>query len=137
MSAAPLAADSRPAGEPRIGWVLYDGNCGVCSRWVQSWSPLLARRGLAVAPLQSPWVETRTGLAAGELVQEIRLLETDGRLHSGPDVYRQLMRRIWWTYPFYLLSRVPVVRRGFDWAYRTFARHRMHISASCGIPGAP
>lgn len=116
--------------------MLYDGDCGVCSRWVRSWSAALSRRGLAVAPLQSSWVEERTGLTVNELVQEIRLLEIDGRLHSGPDVYRYLMRRVWWAYPLYLLSRLPVLRNGFDWAYRTFARHRRHISASCGIPGS-
>jgi predicted DCC family thiol-disulfide oxidoreductase YuxK len=123
--------------EPRTGWVLYDGDCGVCSRWVTSWEPKLLPYGLSVAPLQSPWVEERTGLKRSELLQEIRLLEPDGTLHSGANVYRFLMRRIWWAYPMYLLSLVPGLRLGFDWAYRTFARHRMRISASCGLPGAP
>jgi len=129
----------RPAGgaapEPSTGWVLYDGDCGICSRWVPSWAPALTRYGLAVAPLQSPWVEERTGLKRSDLVKEIRLLERDGRLHSGPNVYRYLLRRIWWAYPLYLLSRVPVLSHGFDWAYRTFATHRMRISAGCGLPG--
>jgi predicted DCC family thiol-disulfide oxidoreductase YuxK len=44
------------------GWVFYDGTCGICGRWVPRWTPWLAARGLAVAPLQeaylmrsSPW----------------------------------------------------------------------------------
>jgi predicted DCC family thiol-disulfide oxidoreductase YuxK len=113
--------------------VLYDGGCGVCSRWVPSWGPTLQRLGLAVAPLQSPWVAERMGVPPSELLSDIRLLRPDGRLISGAEVYRFIMRRLWWTYPLYLLSTVPGLRSLFDWGYRTFARHRMKISASCGL----
>jgi predicted DCC family thiol-disulfide oxidoreductase YuxK len=121
---------------PRTGWVLYDADCGVCSRWVPAWAPWLERSGFAIAPLQSSWVPARTGLTPGDLLSDIRLLELDGTLYSGADVYRYLMRRIWWGYPLYLLSRTPGFRQLFNWAYRTFARHRMRISASCSLPGA-
>lgn len=126
----------RAAGEPSAGWVLYDGDCGVCSRWVPSWEPTLSRHGLAIAPLQSTWVQERTGLPPADLLSDIRLLQPNGKLLSGPEVYRYMMRRIWWAYPIYLLSTAPGINRLFDWAYRTFARHRMRISAGCGLPGA-
>jgi predicted DCC family thiol-disulfide oxidoreductase YuxK len=126
----------RPAsGRPVQGWVLYDEACGICSRWVPRWRAPLARLGIEVAPLQSSWVEERTGLPQNVLLKDLRLLHDDGRLTSGADVYRYIMRRIWWTYPLYLLSVTPGLRRAFDWAYRTFAQHRMRISASCGLPG--
>ena len=108
----------------------------MCSRWVPAWAPTLGRLGLAVAPLQSPWVEQRTGLASEALVSDIRLLHPDGNMLTGAEVYRYLMRRLWWAYPFYLLSRVPLLSAAFDWGYRTFARHRGRISAACGLPGA-
>lgn len=120
--------------ESREGWVLFDGGCGVCSRWVPYWEPTLQRLGLAIAPLQSPWVRQRTGLAPEALLDDIRLLRPDGRLISGADVYRYVMRRLWWTYPLYLLSEVPGLRDLFDWGYRKFARHRMKISNTCGSP---
>jgi hypothetical protein len=47
-----------------------------------------------------------------------------------------MMRRIWWAYPLYLLSKVPGLSQLFEGAYRAFARHRIQISASCGLPGA-
>jgi predicted DCC family thiol-disulfide oxidoreductase YuxK len=134
-SERPVALDE-PSVEPAAGWVLYDADCGICSRWVRAWQPTLGRHGLAIAPLQSPWVAERTGLSSSEVSSDILLLERNGELRSGPDVYRHLMRRIWWTYPIYLLSITPGLRFAFDWAYRTFARHRIRISGSCGLPRA-
>ena len=136
MDLVPTATERYPRREPANGWVLYDADCGVCSRWVPSWAPSLGRHGLAVAPLQSSWVEERTGMNRDDLVKDIRLLERDGRLHSGAEVYRYLMRRFWWTYPLYLLTLAPGLRQAFDWAYRTFAQHRTRISSDCGLPGA-
>ena len=120
--------------QPAAGWVLYDGACGICSRWVPKWSTTLARLGLAVAPLQSSWVEERTGLRRDLLLTDIQLLRVDGEIISGADVYRYILRRIWWAYPLYLFSVMPGLRRAFDWGYRTFARHRMRISSSCVLP---
>jgi predicted DCC family thiol-disulfide oxidoreductase YuxK len=131
---APVLGES--IREPRAGWVLYDGDCGVCSRWVPSWGPTLARLGLGIAPLQSSRVQERTGLAPADLLSDIQLLLNDGSLISGPNMYRYVMRRIWWAYPLYLLSKTPGLSRVFDWGYRTFARHRVRFSASCGLPGA-
>jgi predicted DCC family thiol-disulfide oxidoreductase YuxK len=131
-----IRAPASSTVEPRTGWILYDADCAVCTGLARSWSRTLASLGLSVAPLQSPWVGQRTGLAGAELVRDIRLLENDGRLISGPDVYRYVMRRLWWTYPLFLLSRVPGLAHVFDWTYRTFARHRGKFSARCTIPPA-
>jgi predicted DCC family thiol-disulfide oxidoreductase YuxK len=117
----------------RGGWVLYDGSCGICARWVPFWGPTLERLGLGTAPLQSRWVANRTGLTADVLQQDLRLLHTDGRLTSGADVYRFVMRQLWWVYPFYLLSVAPGGRLIFDWGYRTFARHRQGLSVVCRL----
>jgi hypothetical protein len=119
------------AGEPRAGWVLYDADCGICTRLAQFWRPTLSRLGFETTPLQSQWVPHRTGLPLAELLTDVRLLETNGTLVSGPTVYRYLMRQLWWAYPFYLLSKVPGLSHAFDWGYRTFARRRARISASC------
>jgi predicted DCC family thiol-disulfide oxidoreductase YuxK len=128
--------DGAVSTEPLAGWVLYDGGCGVCSRWVPFWAPTLRRIGLAVAPLQAPWVGERTGLSFDQLVQDLRLLHVDGRLTSGAAVYRYVMRRRWWAWPLYALSILPVGRQLFDWGYRTFARHRMQVSDVCGLAPA-
>jgi uncharacterized protein YqjF (DUF2071 family)/predicted DCC family thiol-disulfide oxidoreductase YuxK len=123
---------SRDVAEPQ-GWVLYDAGCGVCARWVPFWAPTLARIGLAVAPLQAPWVAGRIRVAPDALLRDLRLLLRDGRELAGADAYRYVMRRLWWAYPLYLLAVTPGLRALFDRAYRAFADHRLRISEVCGL----
>ncbi len=113
--------------------MLYDAGCGVCARWVPFWAPTLGRLDLAIAPLQAPWVAAQVGLSDDALLADIRLLLRDGRQLVGADVYRYVMRRRWWAYPFYLLTVTPGLRWLFDRAYRAFAAHRLRFSAACGL----
>jgi phosphonatase-like hydrolase len=118
---------------PPLGWVLYDGGCGFCRRWVVFWASVLRRRGYDVAPLQAPWVAERLGLAHEELLEDLLLLQPDGTLVRGAEAYRHALRRIGWAWPIWLLSVLPGLRWLFDRGYRTFADHRHRISRSCGL----
>jgi predicted DCC family thiol-disulfide oxidoreductase YuxK len=130
-----MTITDRPPVEVR-GWVLYDDACGFCRRWVPFWSGTLAKRGFAIAPLQSKWVQAKLGAQPEDLLEDLRLLLTDGSQVRGADVYRYVMQRIWWAYPLYVLSVAPILWRVFDWAYRTFATHRYRFSRACRLPGA-
>jgi len=123
--------------QPKRGWVLYDAACGFCRQWVPFWAETLRRRGFEIAPLQSQWVKDQFKLPDEELSQDLRLLFIDGRQVQGAEVYRQVMRRIWWAYPIYLFASAPGLRRIFDWAYRTFATNRFGFSRACGLPNLP
>lgn len=118
---------------PALGWILYDDSCGFCRRWVPFWENALRRRGFAIAPLQADWVRQRLDIPEAQLSDDLRLLLADGSHLAGAAVYRFAMRRIWWALPFYLLSITPGLRRVFDLAYRTFARHRHQTSRFCGL----
>jgi hypothetical protein len=104
---------------------------------VPFWAPTLARLELGVAALQEPWVAERTGLTPDALLRDIRLLLADGSQVIGADVYRYVMRRLWWAVPFYVFSVVPGTRHIFDAAYRAFAARRRRLSAACGISALP
>jgi predicted DCC family thiol-disulfide oxidoreductase YuxK len=122
-------------GRP-IGWVLYDDSCGFCRRWVPFWANTLRKRGFAIAPLQSEWVVQALSVPREDLLFDLRLLLADGEQVRGADVYRHVIRRIWWAYPLYLLSVAPLLRLVFDWAYRTFANNRHRVSRACRLPAA-
>ena len=121
------------------GWVLYDGGCGVCARWVPFWAPTLKRLDLDIAPLQAPWVAERLGLAPETLLRDLRLVLDDGRQLVGADAYRFVMARLWWARPLGLLAGAPGLRDVFDAGYRAFADSRLGISHACGLnaPGTP
>ncbi len=119
------------------GWVLYDGACGFCSRWAPLWRHALAKRGFLIAPLQADWVASKFNLTEDELAADFRLLLADGEKLAGAEVYRYLMRRIWWAKPLYLLSILPGLRQLFDAGYRAFADNRHRISRACGLSPRP
>ena len=126
------AGPSREASDPR-GWILYDGECGICRSWVPRWERLLKGRGFDIAPLQEEWVAERLEGKLDDLLSDIQLLLADGRLLSGPEAYRFVLRDIWWTRPLYWLTRLPLASRFFDACYRRFADNRHEISRSCGL----
>jgi len=117
--------------------VLYDGSCGACSRWVPGWQRTLKKHGLAVAPLQSPWLAERLAAAGEAPLQDFCVLLADGRQFRGADGYRQIFRLMRWTYPIFWLSCVPGFRWAFDHAYLWFARQRFAISRACGWRPGP
>jgi predicted DCC family thiol-disulfide oxidoreductase YuxK len=130
-------AVSTTSNPERIGWVLYDDACGFCRRWIPFWTDTLRRRGLDIAPLQSRWVQARLNLPPDQALYDLRLLRADGTLISGADVYRFVLQRIWWAYPFYLISVTPLIRSLFDAAYRAFANHRVALSRACRLTPGP
>jgi predicted DCC family thiol-disulfide oxidoreductase YuxK len=117
----------------RRGIVLYDGQCGFCSRWVRYWAGTLERQGFAIASLDETWVAEKMNTPREELLTDIRLLTADGQLISGADVYLYVTRRIWWAWPFYAFFSLPGFNRLIHLGYRWFARNRYHISHACRL----
>ncbi len=122
---------------PRAGWILYDGGCGFCFRWVHLWEKVVERRGFALKDLQSAWAEGSLQVPQQNLLDDIRVLTSDGKLQSGADAYLFVARRIWWAWPFYAIFSLP----GFNWilwsGYRWFNRNRYRISRHCELPKRP
>jgi predicted DCC family thiol-disulfide oxidoreductase YuxK len=96
---------------PRIGWVLYDGGCGFCFRWVHFWEKVIERRGFALKDLQSARDDGSLKIPQQKLMDDILVLSPDGELQSEAAAYLFVARRIWWAWPFYAIFRLP----GFDW----------------------
>ena len=116
-----------------LGVVLYDGQCGFCSRWVKFWAGTLGRRGFGIASLDEPWVADRLKMPREELLTDIRLLTVSGELISGADVYLYVTRRIWWAWPFYAIFSLPGFNRLIHVGYRWFARNRYCVSHACRL----
>ncbi|HWQ91479.1 MAG TPA: DUF393 domain-containing protein, partial [Clostridia bacterium] len=125
---AHVTTRQEPSQPPQTGWVLYDGSCGICKRIIYAWQRTFWRHGFRIAPLQEPWVGERLQLGPDEVVKEFRLLLADGRQFEGAEAYRELLRRVRWLYPAFLLASLPGLRAIFDAAYHWFAKNRFRFS---------
>jgi lipase maturation factor 1 len=113
------------------GWVLYDGDCALCRRWIRRFERTLTLRGFDLAPLQSPWVSECLGVPAHELLARMRVLTRDGGDLAGADAIVFVARTIWWAWPLYAVSRLPGVLKVLRGVYDWMARHRHCSGGSC------
>ncbi|HWZ96389.1 MAG TPA: DUF393 domain-containing protein [Candidatus Dormibacteraeota bacterium] len=101
------------------GWLFFDAECKFCTRIARWVAPILAKRNLAVAPLQDARVGSLLGLTPHELLREMRFLHCDGRHSGGADAAVELAREIWWASPLVWLSKIPgvmrILRKGYHW----------------------
>src|SRR5215470_7803844 len=88
---------------PYRGWILYDGSCGFCYWWVHFWQKVVAKRGFALKDLQTALADGTLTIEKDRLLDDIRVLDAEGRLICGADAYLYVAKRIWWALPFYAL----------------------------------
>jgi predicted DCC family thiol-disulfide oxidoreductase YuxK len=119
---------------PDQGWILYDGGCGFCFRWVHLWQKVVAPRGFAVKDLQSAYADGTLQISQEKLLDDIRVLTRSGKLESGADACLYVARQIWWAWPFYAIFSLPGFNRLLGWGYRWFNRNRYRISRYCPLP---
>lgn len=101
------------------GWVLYDGDCRMCTALARRLAGMLAQRDYALAPLQEDWVRARLALPEDELLSEMRVLTPQGQVIGGADSIVYLASQIWWAWPFTMAAKLPgampVLRAGYRW----------------------
>src|ERR1041384_2498464 len=130
------------------GWVLYDGNCPLCTTSAARVEKILTRRGFDLAPLQAPWVAEcfdlpvcDPSLKSGTPSRGTRppspsqmlVLSAEGKVFGGMDGILFIARSVWWAWPLCLIAQVPLVRRSLRKGYGWLAAHRMCFSGQCSI----
>jgi predicted DCC family thiol-disulfide oxidoreductase YuxK len=116
------------------GLVLYDGACEICGGTVRLFAPALHRRGFECVPLQTPWVRERLKLSETELMLEMRVLESSGKIVGGAAAVLLLARSFWWGLPLVWLAKLPGVFGLLDAAYRWGAARRYCANGACALP---
>jgi predicted DCC family thiol-disulfide oxidoreductase YuxK len=111
-----MAVHLRPA-------LIYDGDCGICKRWVTYWEGLtgtqVVYRAYQDAAQDFPAIELDAFRHA------IQFVDANGRVYSGAAAtYRMLRyaprRRAWW----WMYAYVPGFAPASEWCYAFFARRR-------------
>lgn len=121
-------------GRHARGWLFFDAECKFCIRIARWVAPILARRGLALAPIQDPRVAALLGLTRDELLREIRLLLSDGEQFGGADAVVALAREIWWARPLAWLARIPGGTHFLRSLYHRIAIRRSCVGHACLAP---
>ena len=116
---------------PNAACLFYDGECRFCCESVRRLEPILHRRGFVFRPLQSPEARQRFGSSDHALLPEMRLSLADGRNLGGADAVVEIARRIWWTWPLWLFSRLPGARPFLHAVYRVIAANRHCLGGTC------
>lgn len=112
---------------PTRGWVLYDGECGICIALAARWQPRLERKGYTLTPLQEPWAAS----LLGPRVDELCLIHTDASVSRGVDALLEIGRGFWWVRPFTWPAKVPLVRSLLRKAYHHFTQRRRCFDGLC------
>jgi predicted DCC family thiol-disulfide oxidoreductase YuxK len=116
------------------GWICFDRDCNVCTSLARRFQRTLEARGFGLAALQDPRVQALLGLPATEVLREMCVITTEGKVYGGANGIVYLASQIWWAWPIYAAARLPVVSRLLDVGYRWFADHRTCSSGRCSVP---
>jgi predicted DCC family thiol-disulfide oxidoreductase YuxK len=119
----------------RRGWVFFDRDCSVCTALARRFRCTLEKRGFGLAALQDPRVQSLLALPPGDVLREMRVATTEGKVFGGAEAIVYLARQIWWAWPLYAAANLPGVPRILDACYRWFADHRTCSSGLCSVPG--
>ena len=118
----------------RRGWVFFDRDCSVCTSLVRRFRRPLETRGFGLAALQDPRVQSLLALPPEELLREMRVATSEGKVYGGAEAILYLARQIRWAWPLYASAKIPGIFRILDAAYRHFADRRSCSSGACSMP---
>lgn len=121
-------------GEPAV--ILFDGDCGFCSRWasfVAARDPRRRFRFLGLASVEGQALLEAWGFDPGN-VDTVVLVE-DGRVSTHSNAVLRILRRLHAPWPL-LYGLVIVPRPIRDAVYHRIAAHRPHkkVSGTFDIP---
>lgn len=125
---SPSARDSRSARDT----VLYDGHCRFCRGQISLLRGLDLTGRLVFTSLHDPGVrESFPELTQEELMKEMVVVDTHGRVWRGAGAVRYLSRRLVALWPLALPLHVPGSMPLWSALYRLVARNRYRLAGTC------
>jgi len=113
--------------EGRVPVMLFDGDCGFCSRWIQRWSRLTRGR-VRYEPYQRV-LAAFPQVSEAQCREAVQLILPDGGTSSGARAVVEALEAAQ-RFPWLLWSyrHLPLVGLAAEKAYRLVASHRSHLS---------
>lgn len=134
------AGDLASPGEPMAAtaWLLYDGDCRVCTAFARAVHALDLRHRVSIRPLQEAR-EILPALPSEQILDAMRFVAVDGSTTAAEDALIALLAALAGSKDLEpLLRRSRLVARSARWFYATLVELRGHLI--CRMPatgGAP
>ncbi len=128
---------SRAGAPPRDWTLVYDGDCGFCTRSVE-WLARWDRRGRLrfVRSQDAAALATLPPMAPAALAAAMHLVTPGGEVYAGAATVPHILRLVPGGRALAVLYRLPGLPAVADRVYRWVARHRHRLpgsTASCDI----
>ncbi|QDV14112.1 hypothetical protein CA51_40060 [Rosistilla oblonga] len=138
MFKSPDLAD--PDSRPDADVVIFDGQCNFCRGGVERLNWLDRRNRLAFISLHDERVAERyPDLSHDDLMQEMFVVDGQGKRHGGSDAVRYLSRQLALLWPIMPVLHLPGSAGVWRWMYKQVAKRRYRLagkncdSGSCKI----
>ena len=130
------AADNQlptPADRPDADVVIYDGHCKFCTGQVQRLARWDSGGRLAFLSLHDPQVaKDYPDLSYDRLMEEMAVVDRQGRRHWGAAAFRYLTTRLPRLYLLAPLMHLPFSLPLWRWGYRQVAKRRYWLAGKTG-----
>lgn len=131
-----LASDTplpTPSDRPGADVVIYDGHCKFCTGQVQRLARWDTNGRLAFLSLHDPQVaKDYPELSYDRLMEEMAVVDRQGRRHWGATAFRYLTTRLPRLYLLAPLMHIPFSLPLWRWGYRQVAKRRYWLAGKTG-----
>ena len=111
--------------------VIFDGECGVCTRTIRKLGEWDRRKALTFRPCQSVPLDGVNGVTPAQCLRSVWAIAADGTIAEGSDAAALILTGLVNNRWPYRIARLPVVRQLLQIGYRFIADNRRRL------PGAP
>jgi predicted DCC family thiol-disulfide oxidoreductase YuxK len=122
-----------PAERPDADVVIYDGHCKFCTGQVNRLARWDTNDRLAFLSLHDPQVaKDYPDLSYDRLMEEMAVVDRQGRRHWGAAAFRYLSTRLPRLYLLAPLMHIPFSMPLWRWGYRQVAKRRYWLAGKTG-----
>lgn len=114
------------AGSTRGGLVVFDGNCGVCTRSVRLLKRLDRRSRLTYAPFQDSGVLATASVTEEQAASQVWFRE-DSKLTGGAEAVSRMLDVALGIHFFGIVHHIPGIKQLQNWVYRWVAANRYRL----------
>ena len=118
--------------QPGAAWLLFDRDCGFCTRAAGLLRRIDRRGRVEIIALQEPGAPARFGITLDQALEQVWAIDGAGQHFSGAAAVNAVLGVALGTRIPYYIYRIPGIRHVQDALYRWIAANRYRLPGSSG-----